>query len=188
MVRRRKLGTVRTRYGGCTRSRSPGMSTRSGGPAACQYRSTSAATSWEGWLRAPAPWERLCRPSSIQQTLQWNERAEKLRLGWESGNSALRRVRAALPELYALVAERIERDDPLAFLEFSQSQRATALVTRGLSQAVQRIYHPRLQRLFVSKNVRENLPYCRTATFDPINSLCRFRFAAPTTASTETGI
>jgi hypothetical protein len=49
---------------------------------------------------------------------QWNERAEKLRLGWESGGLVLRRVRAALPELYALVAERIERDDPLALLEF----------------------------------------------------------------------
>ncbi len=49
---------------------------------------------------------------------QWNERAEKLRLGWESGSSVLRRIRAALPELYALVAERIERDDPLALLEF----------------------------------------------------------------------
>lgn len=49
---------------------------------------------------------------------QWNERAEKLRAGWEGGWSALRRVRAAVPELYALVAERIERDDPLAFLEF----------------------------------------------------------------------
>jgi hypothetical protein len=49
---------------------------------------------------------------------QWNERAEKLRFGWEGGGSALRRVRAALPELYAMVAERIERDDPLALLEF----------------------------------------------------------------------
>lgn len=49
---------------------------------------------------------------------QWNERAEKLRLGWEGGASALRRVRGALPELYALVAERVERDDPLALLEF----------------------------------------------------------------------
>jgi hypothetical protein len=49
---------------------------------------------------------------------QWTERAEKLRLGWESGYMALRRVRAALHELYELVAERIERDDPLAFLEF----------------------------------------------------------------------
>jgi hypothetical protein len=49
---------------------------------------------------------------------QWNERAEKLRLGWEGGGLALRRVRALLPELYALVAERIERDDPLALLEF----------------------------------------------------------------------
>jgi hypothetical protein len=49
---------------------------------------------------------------------QWNERAEKLRLGWEGGGLALRRVRAALPELYALVAERVERDDPLALVEF----------------------------------------------------------------------
>jgi hypothetical protein len=49
---------------------------------------------------------------------QWNERAEKLRLGWEGGGLALRRVRAALPELYGMVAERIERDDPLALLEF----------------------------------------------------------------------
>jgi hypothetical protein len=49
---------------------------------------------------------------------QWNERAEKLRLGWEGGRDVLRRVRAALPELYALVAERVERDDPLALLEF----------------------------------------------------------------------
>jgi hypothetical protein len=48
---------------------------------------------------------------------QWNERAEKLRLGWEGGASALRRVRGVLPELYALVAERVERD-PLALLEF----------------------------------------------------------------------
>jgi len=61
---------------------------------------------------------------------QWNERAEKLRLGWESGGLALRRVRAALPELYALVAERVEREDPLAFLEFfsiPKSDRAGAM-------------------------------------------------------------
>jgi hypothetical protein len=49
---------------------------------------------------------------------QWNERAEKLRQGWESGASALRRVRGALHDLYALVAERVERDDPLALVEF----------------------------------------------------------------------
>ncbi len=60
---------------------------------------------------------------------QWNERAEKLRLGWESGGLVLRRVRAALPELYTLIAERIERDDPLALLEFfsiPKSERAGA--------------------------------------------------------------
>lgn len=49
---------------------------------------------------------------------QWNERAEKLRMGWDGGHMALRRVRAALPELYQLVAERIERDDPLALVDF----------------------------------------------------------------------
>ena len=38
--------------------------------------------------------------------------------GGRGGGIALRRVRAALPELYALVAERVERDDPLALLEF----------------------------------------------------------------------
>ncbi len=49
---------------------------------------------------------------------QWNERAEKLRQGWDGGSSVVRRVRGALPELYALVAEWVERDDPLALLEF----------------------------------------------------------------------
>jgi hypothetical protein len=49
---------------------------------------------------------------------QWNERAEKLRAGWQRGGTVLRRVRAALPELHELIVERIEREDPFALLEF----------------------------------------------------------------------
>lgn len=49
---------------------------------------------------------------------QWNERAEKLRANWISPYATLRRVRAVLHELHAVVADRIERDDPLALLDF----------------------------------------------------------------------
>jgi len=49
---------------------------------------------------------------------QWNERAEKLRANWISPHSVLRRVRAVLHELHLIVADRIERDDPLALLDF----------------------------------------------------------------------
>jgi hypothetical protein len=49
---------------------------------------------------------------------QWNERAEKLRLGWDRGGMALRRIRAAIHELHELVSDKIERDDPLALLDF----------------------------------------------------------------------
>ncbi len=49
---------------------------------------------------------------------QWSERAAKLGAGWDRGSSVLRQVRAALPDLYAIVAERIEREDPLALVEF----------------------------------------------------------------------
>lgn len=49
---------------------------------------------------------------------QWNERAEKLRLGWDRGGMALRRIRAALHELHELVSDKIERDDPFALLDF----------------------------------------------------------------------
>jgi hypothetical protein len=49
---------------------------------------------------------------------QWNERAEKLRTNWVGGHAILRRVRSALQELHSIVADRIERDDPLALLDF----------------------------------------------------------------------
>jgi hypothetical protein len=70
---------------------------------------------------------------------QWNERAEKLRAGWQSGHQVLRRVRAALPELYELINERIEREDPLALLDFfsiPKADRAAAVpnVTTGRPQ------------------------------------------------------
>ncbi|MGE0750786.1 MAG: hypothetical protein AB7K64_09385 [Variibacter sp.] len=49
---------------------------------------------------------------------QWNERAEKVRANWNNPYKVLRRVRAVLQEVHALVADRIERDDPLALLDF----------------------------------------------------------------------
>lgn len=49
---------------------------------------------------------------------QWNERAEKLRANWTGPHIVLRRVRSVLHEIYALVADRIERDDPTALLDF----------------------------------------------------------------------
>lgn len=49
---------------------------------------------------------------------QWNERAEKLRANWTGAHSVLRRIRAVLSEIHAVVADRVERDDPLALLDF----------------------------------------------------------------------
>ena len=49
---------------------------------------------------------------------QWNERAEKLRANWVGAHTVLRRIRAVLHEIHAVVADRIERDDPLALLDF----------------------------------------------------------------------
>jgi hypothetical protein len=49
---------------------------------------------------------------------QWNERAEKLRANWSSPHLALRRIRAAVHELHSVVADRIEREDPTALLDF----------------------------------------------------------------------
>jgi hypothetical protein len=42
---------------------------------------------------------------------RWNERAERLRNGWQSGGMVLRRVRAALHELHAVVFDRLDRED-----------------------------------------------------------------------------
>lgn len=49
---------------------------------------------------------------------QWNERAEKLKQRWHSGGRVLRRVRGILHELHDIVAERIEREDPTALVDF----------------------------------------------------------------------
>jgi hypothetical protein len=49
---------------------------------------------------------------------QWNERAEKLRLGWQGGGLVLRRIRSVLREIHDLIVERIERNDPFALLDF----------------------------------------------------------------------
>lgn len=49
---------------------------------------------------------------------QWNERAEKLKANWTGSHLVLRRIRAVLHEIHALVADRIERDDPMALLDF----------------------------------------------------------------------
>lgn len=64
------------------------------------------------------PISRLLGDAENPAHTQWNERAEKLRNGWQSGWRVLRRVRAALPEFHALISERVERDDRLAFLDF----------------------------------------------------------------------
>jgi hypothetical protein len=64
------------------------------------------------------PISRLLGDAENPAHTQWNERAEKLRAGWQRGGMVLRRVRAALPELHELITERIERDDPLALLDF----------------------------------------------------------------------
>jgi len=49
---------------------------------------------------------------------QWNARAEKLRRGWQRGSSVLSRVRAVASEMYELLFDRVEREDPFALVEF----------------------------------------------------------------------
>jgi hypothetical protein len=49
---------------------------------------------------------------------QWNERAERLRNGWQGGGMALRRVRAVLHELHAIVFDRLDREDTNALVDF----------------------------------------------------------------------
>ena len=49
---------------------------------------------------------------------QWNERAERLRNGWQGGGMVLRRVRAALHELHAVVFDRLDREDNDALVDF----------------------------------------------------------------------
>ena len=56
---------------------------------------------------------------------QWNERAEKLRNGWQGGSMVLRRTRAALHELHAVVFDRIDREDKDALVDFFSIPKAT---------------------------------------------------------------
>lgn len=49
---------------------------------------------------------------------QWNERAEKLRANWDRPHLVLRRIRAVLGEIHSVIADRIERDDPNALVDF----------------------------------------------------------------------
>jgi hypothetical protein len=49
---------------------------------------------------------------------RWNERAERLRSGWQSGGMVLRRVRAALHELHRVVFERVDRENTDALIDF----------------------------------------------------------------------
>ncbi len=64
------------------------------------------------------PISRLLGDAENPAHTQWNERAQKLRFGWEGGGLVLRSIRHAIPDLYALIAEKVERNDPLALLEF----------------------------------------------------------------------
>ncbi len=66
---------------------------------------------------------------------QWNERAEKLRAEWRGGSLVLRRVRAILPEIYQLIADRVERVDPLALLEFFSIPKSTRPETQPTNTA-----------------------------------------------------
>ncbi len=70
------------------------------------------------------PISRLLGDAENPAHTQWNERAEKLRTGWQGGGRVLRRVRSALSELHELITERVERDDPLALLDFFSVPRA----------------------------------------------------------------
>ena len=70
------------------------------------------------------PISRLLGDAENPSHTQWNERAEKLRIGWQRGGMVLRRIRAALPELHELITEKMERDDPLALIDFFSIPRA----------------------------------------------------------------
>jgi hypothetical protein len=73
---------------------------------------------------------------------QWNERAEKLRANWAGAHTVLRRVRAVLHEIHAVVADRIERDDPLALLDFFSipKERPRDRAQKGASDEAQKCW------------------------------------------------
>ena len=76
---------------------------------------------------------------------QWNERAERLRANWTGAHTVLRRIRAVLHEIHAVVADRIERDDPLALLDFFSipRERAKTPALRGAAEATKDLPPPR---------------------------------------------
>jgi hypothetical protein len=61
---------------------------------------------------------RLLGDSENPAHTQWNERAERLRNNWQGGGMVLRRVRAALHELHAVVFDRLDREDADALVDF----------------------------------------------------------------------
>jgi len=76
---------------------------------------------------------------------QWNERAEKLRANWAGAHTVLRRIRAVLHEVHAVVADRIERDDPLALLDFFSipKQRPKERAQKGETERIKDFPTPR---------------------------------------------
>jgi hypothetical protein len=76
---------------------------------------------------------------------QWNERAEKLRANWTGAHLVLRRIRAVLHEIHAVVADRIERDDPLALLDFFSipKERPRDRAQKGASEQTKDLPPPR---------------------------------------------
>ncbi|WP_257164778.1 hypothetical protein [Bradyrhizobium sp. SRS-191] len=76
---------------------------------------------------------------------QWNERAEKLRANWTSPHLVLRRIRNVLHELHAIVADRIEREDPTALLDFFSipQQRPKDKAPKGASERPPNLPPPR---------------------------------------------
>jgi hypothetical protein len=84
---------------------------------------------------------------------QWNERAEKLRANWTGAHLALRKVRSVLHEIHALVADRIDRDDPMALVDFFSIPRPqpTRASNKGSSFRPKDLPPPRFQSFPVSK-------------------------------------
>jgi hypothetical protein len=76
---------------------------------------------------------------------QWNERAEKLRANWTGAHTVLRRTRAVLHEIHAVVADRIERDDPFALLDFFSipKERPKDRAPKGTTERISDLPPPR---------------------------------------------
>jgi hypothetical protein len=78
---------------------------------------------------------------------QWNERAEKLRANWTGAYIVLRRIRAVLHEIHSVVADRIERDDPVALLDFFSipKERPKDRAPKGVTERTNDLPPPRLK-------------------------------------------